>query len=337
MAKRKRLTPMISDYQPDPAAPVTKPAMRAPIADVAGEASAVAALDALSTSMQTARATGRLVIEVPLEQIDSNFLVRDRLVADSGEMDALMASITARGQQTPIEVIDLKDGRYGLISGWRRCQALQRLRNQTGEARYGQVLALVRQPADQADSYLAMVEENEIRIGLSYYERARIAVKATAQGAFNDEKEALNRLYSSASRAKRSKIKSFVTVYHALDQVLRYPEAIGERLGLQIAQCIQTTPRRAQALSALLEAADVASAEQEQTVLQKSLKVKIETSKTASEKLPSKQTTPAFQTRRLRGGVVARLFDDGRIEIEGAAFSADLRDSLLAWLDRTLT
>ncbi len=336
MAKRKRLTPMISDYQPDPTAPVTKPAMRAPIANVAGEASAVAALDALSTSMQTARATGRMVIEVPLEQIDRDFLVRDRMVADTDEMDALMASITARGQQTPIEVIDLEGGRFGLISGWRRCQALQRLQTQTGEARYGSVLALVRQPADQADSYLAMVEENEIRVGLSYYERARIAVKATAQGAFKDEKEALNRLYSSASRAKRSKIKSFVAVYHALDSALRYPEAIGERLGLQIAQHVQLDQPRAQALARLLEGAGAGTPEQEQIVLQQALHIGLETSKAISKKTQIRRAPPSFQIRRLRGGVVAHLFESGRIEIEGAALSPDVHDSLLAWLDRTL-
>lgn len=336
MAKRKRLTPMIAEYQPDPAAPASKPAMRAPIADVAGEASAVAALDALSTSMQTARATGRMVIEVPLGDIVSDFLVRDRLIADADDMDALMASITARGQQTPIEVIDLKDGRYGLISGWRRCQALQRLFAQTGEARYGTVLALVRQPADQADSYLAMVEENEIRIGLSYYERARIAVKATAQGAFKDEKEALNRLYSSASRAKRSKIKSFIAVYHTLDPVLRYPEAIGERLGLQIAQHLQAGPEQGAALSRMIAAADAGTSEVEQLVISQALSGTIE-SKYSTPKTPAvEKPAPAFQVRRLRGGVVARLFETGRIEIEGAALSPDVLESLLVWLDRSL-
>lgn len=336
MAKRKRLTPSITQYQPDPAAPVSKPAMRAPIADVAAEASAVAALDALSSSMQTARAAGRMVIDVPLGDIVSDFLVRDRLVADTDEMAALMASITARGQQTPIEVVDLKEGRFGLISGWRRCQALQRLQEQTGDARYGTVLALVRQPADQADSYLAMVDENEIRIGLSYYERARIAVKAAAQGAFEDEDQALKRLYASASRAKRSKVRSFVSVYHALDTILRYPEAIGERLGLQLAQCIQSNPKHAAALSDALEGADVGGPEQEAAVLKEALKDLLEPNKPKSKASEKGKSIPTFQTRRLRAGVVARVFDNGRIEIEGEALSAEVQDGLLAWLDRTL-
>ena len=40
--------------------------------------------------------------------------------------------------------------------------------------------------------------------------------------------------------------------------------------------------------------------------------------------------------RRLRGGVVARLFESGRIEIEGEALSPDVQESLLVWLDRSL-
>ena len=50
-----------------------------------------------------------------------------------------------------------------------------------------------------------MVEENEIRVGLSYYERARIVAKAVAQGVFETEKQALQRLFHTASRPKRSK------------------------------------------------------------------------------------------------------------------------------------
>lgn len=45
---------------------------------------------------------------------------------------------------------------------------------------------------------------------------------------------------------------------------------------------------------------------------------------------------PGFLTRRLRGNVVARLYENGRIEIEGAGLSTDLHDPLLAWLDRAL-
>ncbi|MEQ6204919.1 ParB N-terminal domain-containing protein [Sulfitobacter sp. HNIBRBA2951] len=328
MAKRKRLSPMISDYQPDTdTAP--KPAMRAPIADVAADASASAALAELSQTLQDARAKGRMVIEVPLAQIETDFLVRDRLGADADEMATLVASIEARGQQTPIEVIELDGGRFGLISGWRRCEAVRQLGQDM-------VLALVRQPDDQAESYLAMVEENEIRVGLSYYERARIAVKATAQGAFEDEDEALKRLYASASRAKRSKIRSFVAVYHALDADLRFADTLGERLGLQIAQHVQKDTSRIAALRAALAAADITTSEQEQDAIKQALSLYSESTKKPSRKAKPKPRTPVPEVRRLRGGVQARLFEDGRIEIEGAGLTPDLRDALLGWLNRSL-
>ena len=112
---------------PTPAGPL--PA--APIAQVAGEAAASAALSELSQEMEAARAEGRLMVSLPLDAIDAGYLVRDRLVQDEDEMQALIASLISRGQQTPIEVVALpepKDGQtHGLISGWRRLTALRRL------------------------------------------------------------------------------------------------------------------------------------------------------------------------------------------------------------------
>ena len=80
---------------------------------------------------------------------------------DADEMAALVASLRARGQQVPIEVVAREakgTGRngYGLISGLRRVMALREI----GAA---EVLALVRRPETSSEAYLAMVEENEIR------------------------------------------------------------------------------------------------------------------------------------------------------------------------------
>ncbi|MBD3766047.1 MAG: ParB N-terminal domain-containing protein, partial [Rhodobacterales bacterium] len=80
---------------------------------------------------------------------------------DPEEMAALRASLAARGQQTPIEVVELAPGRYGLISGARRLAALRALAEETGEARFARVQALLRPFSAASDAYLAMVEENE--------------------------------------------------------------------------------------------------------------------------------------------------------------------------------
>lgn len=262
MARRKRLTfdpaPVEQTPNPEPGLEVKaflRPGggfgAKPPIAQVAAETSAQAALGELSAAMNAARAEGRLVLRLPLAEIEVDYLVRDRIGLDEDELEGLIASIREHGQRTPAEVTELAPGRYGLISGWRRIQALSRLFSTTGEARFGQVLALVRQPDSAADAYVAMVEENEIRLGLSYYERARIAARAVEQGVFDSDKQALQRLFSNASRARRSKIGSFLTLWRHLDGSLRFPTAIPERLGLALEKALDAaSPDQIAALTA---------------------------------------------------------------------------------------
>lgn len=258
MAKRRRLTLPNSTYlEPNnsslperapetkslstnyPMGVAPKPMARAPIADVAGDASRAAALTEISTELQSARSEGRLIQSLTLDKIDPTYLVRDRLDVDAAEMQSLLDSIRSRGQQTPIEVVALENGRYGLISGWRRYQALTRLSQEEGGAGFASVQALIRAPKDLSQAYVAMVEENEIRIGLSYFERAYIVERTVATGIYPDAAAALADLFASASRAKRSKIKSFLPVVEALGAYLRYPTALTERLGLTLSQKIR--------------------------------------------------------------------------------------------------
>ncbi len=249
---RRRLTPPNPDLLPEaentiPAQIETKSMFpmgvartvtRPPIAQVAGEASALAALENLTAEMARARAEGRIVSTIPLSQIAADHLVRDRMGLDDDDMQALIASIRARGQQVPVEVLDRGDGaapRYGLISGWRRLAALRQIGADTA-------LAIVRQPQSAADAYVAMVEENEIRADISFYERARIVTKALDQGVYQDQKSALQGLFGNVSRAKRSKIKSFMVIVAALDGVLRFPAALSEKAGLDLVRRLEADP-----------------------------------------------------------------------------------------------
>lgn len=276
MAKRKRLTPAQTDYLT--AAPAAKPALggpssvgAAPIAQVASDASAQAALQELSGVLETARAKGLMIEELPLAAIDENHLVRDRIEQDEEELQSLIASIRARGQQTPAEVVPLEDtfgGRtHGLISGWRRLTALKRLYEETSDPQFATIKALVIKPDSAEDSYVAMVEENEIRVNLSHYERARIAVRAYKEGVFTRRKYALQALFGNATRAKRSKIGSFVTLVEALDAVLFYPTAISEKLGLALVRGIEADEGFAERAKQALQAADRSSPEAELEVL----------------------------------------------------------------------
>ena len=150
---RKRLSPPQETYLA--AVPETKamagpfgplPHHPAPIAQVAGDSALSAALREVTDELHAARAEGRLVQRLPLGSIEADHLVRDRIAENEDEMQALLGSIRARGQQTPIEVVDLGAGRYGLISGWRRLRALAALHEETGESRFATVQALLRRP-----------------------------------------------------------------------------------------------------------------------------------------------------------------------------------------------
>ncbi|MGV8988689.1 MAG: ParB N-terminal domain-containing protein [Cypionkella sp.] len=293
MAKRKRLTlpgevPPALSAQPGAEAPALFPLgvsrsatpnpapTMAPIARVAGEASALAALSDLAGEMAAARDTGRMIQSLALDVVDADYLVRDRMVADEAELEVLMQSLRARGQQVPIEVAALPPNshgdRYGLISGWRRLSALRRLRTEApDDPRFARVLAILRRPEVASEAYLAMVEENEIRVGLSYYERARIVARAAEQGVFPDTSTALAQLFAAASRAKRSKIGSFLRIVAALDDRLRFAANIPERLGLSLSRALEADPAFAPRLRDRLRKTPAETAEAELAALEKSL------------------------------------------------------------------
>jgi hypothetical protein len=290
-----------------------------------------AALDELSGELSRARAEGRMILPVPLDRIETDYLVRDRVALDDDEMRALITSLRTRGQQTPIELAELGGGRFGLISGWRRCQALARLAAETGESRYATVLALVRRPTESAEAYLAMVEENEIRVGLSYFERARIVAKSVDQGVFETKSDALRGLFGSASRAKRSKIGSFLPVVAALDGVLRFPEAVGERLGLSLSKALEE-PGFAQGLRKTLADGAAGSPEAEQTLLAEALAA---TRAAGPGRQPNVGRSAAPQPSAAQGlpaGLRAEQRADGALVLSGPGLTDDLRDRLLAWL-----
>jgi ParB family transcriptional regulator, chromosome partitioning protein len=249
---RRRLAPVNPVTVPR-AEHLRAPGFPAPIARVAADAVDAASSAELAETLTRARETGRLVLDLPLDAIAADHLTRDRLPAEDPEMASLRESIRLHGQRTPIEVTPVAGALpYGLISGWRRLLALKSLHAETGDPRFATVQALVRRPDTAADAYITMVEENEIRLGLSHYERARVAALAAARGVFPSEEAALKALFAAASRPKRSRIRGFLELYHALDGVLRFPAQLPERLGLALIERVRAGqgPRIAAALAA---------------------------------------------------------------------------------------
>ena len=350
MAKRRRLSPARTeaaeavDVLDRPATPHPAPPLRAPIAEVAGETAAAAALDELASEMRAARVEGRFVETLPLEAVEADHLMRDRLVADEGEMAALVASLRAHGQRTPIEVTPraAAEGpvRYGLISGWRRLTALGRLHAETGEARFATVRALVRRPRDAADAYVSMVEENEVRAQLSHYERARLVARAADAGVFESEDAAVRVLFAAASPARRSKIKSFVPLHRVLGDRLRHPAAIPERLGLAVAQGLRCDPGLADRLVERLAGRRDDGAEGELSLLAEVAGVGRDGASKASSAKPTGRGRRAQRPRRTEGEEIrpgvslshARAEEGGSIVLSGPGVDEALRARLAAWL-----
>lgn len=279
MAKRKRLEVPSGSFSPDLGTKQAfAPKVRMPIAEVAGEVAGRAALEEVAREMTAAEKEGRVIKQLPIDKISVHHLCRDRMSLDRDEMEALKASIASRGQQTPIEVVHL-GGTYGLISGMRRVLALRELER-------AHVLALVRCPESAEAAYQAMVEENEVRANLSFYERANIAVAAVEQGVYGTHRKAVAGLFAHSSAPKRSKIMKFVTICETLGRTLTFPTAIPEKLGLRLAAAIETDRQIAKRISEALRKAPPSDAAAERRVIERSLKGNTEPLTTIDEVAP---------------------------------------------------
>lgn len=192
-----------------------------------------------------ARNEGRVLVPLPLDQVDCADLPRDRLdlagAAQSDEMDELRSSIRERGQREPIEVFRTRDGRYELKKGWRRLTALRQLYTETGDERFARVIARVSvEEEDRVDLYIDMVEENVIRQDLSFAEMAQIAIALARDplAGIADPEAAVGRLYRSLHKVKRAYIRSFVSLLSALGDGLPFPKALPRDLGVELSRAL---------------------------------------------------------------------------------------------------
>lgn len=350
MAKRRKLeAPSLADLErieeefrgetpprPNPAA--------APIAQVAAEAALASVIisadqrrdQAEAQQFRSAEAAGLLMRELPLSLIDADAIVRDRTVLDAAEMDELKTSIATNGLRLPIEVLPAgADGTHALISGYRRVMAVQDLFKLTGDVKYQRIKTLIRPAAETAETFAAMVEENEIRASLSHFERGRIAVIASQQGAFENTEAAVKVLFSSASKSKRSKVRSFAEIFEMLGDMLAFPEALTEKRGLILASALRQGAE-AQLRDAL--ASDQGTSADAEWALLDAVISHLDTPVTVAKKggRPKIDLTPAGwigkDTLKLSTGVVLKKERDSQgfvIRITGKPVTAELIDSAM--------
>jgi ParB family chromosome partitioning protein len=179
---------------------------------------------------------------VPLAEIDAGALSRDRTGLDAEPQRELELSIAASGLRQPVELFPLAEPRgahrFGLLSGYRRLCAFRSLHEATAQPRYAAIPAFLRAATSLAAAIAAMVEENEIRAGLSPFERGLIAVSARNQGAFASIEEAVEKLYPNATKEKRSVLRTFAFFAEAMDGQFTAPEKLSYRQILLLSKAI---------------------------------------------------------------------------------------------------
>ncbi|GHF06149.1 chromosome partitioning protein ParB [Aliiroseovarius zhejiangensis] len=360
MAKRRKLeAPSAEDLsriEEEFSSETTRRSPMAPIAQVAAEAARESqVLDAETRSLtardkadaeahRTAHDKGLVMVEVPLDQIDSDDMVRDRITMDEADMDELRASIRQNGLRLPVELYELiepNEGRkYGIISGYRRVLAMRGLLAATGDQKYASIKALIKLPDTLPAAFVAMVEENEVRADLSHFERGRIAAISAQSGIFDTLEDAVNQLFSAASKAKRSKVRSFALVFEALGDMLTFPESLSERQGLRLASALRAGAETE--IRNLLAEAQIADAEDEWAVLESVIEQHEGSGRDKSRggrpKLPSARRERGPEVATSTGFILRREVDSRgySIRFEGRKVDAEMVDAIIREVERWL-
>lgn len=257
MAKRRQLevptAATLAEMEEGFRSETSRPGTRAPIADIVSEAAALtdplpqaqreeaAKNKADATTLAQARSKGLVAIEIPITDILSEAMTRDRIKLDEAEQAELIASIAVNGLRLPIEVyvpMNTREG-FALISGFRRLAAYRQLYANTGREIFATIPAFVRDPQTIAEAFTAMIEENEIRSNLSQYERGRAVAVACHDGVFSTIDDAVAALFQTASKAKRSKIRSIAAIHDELGDMLTFGVNLSERQCLTIAGALR--------------------------------------------------------------------------------------------------
>ena len=162
---------------------------------------------------------------IPLDQIDTDILIRDRTLPDPQADDDLLRSIRTLGLLQPIEVFGIDTDAdhprpFGLIAGHRRLRACRALGHTT-------IPAVLCAPPDVTTAMAAMVAENEIRAQITPWEKGRLLWTLVDDGRFPDTAAAVAALHPSATRQQRARLRGFAEVYDTFRNRLATPESLG--------------------------------------------------------------------------------------------------------------
>ena len=203
--------------------------------------------DALAHEFVALRNAGHVIRPLPLGEVHSTLLTRERMSAEDDELDELVTSIRDIGLSNPIRVLERPDGRgFELVQGRRRLNAYRKLFEETGDEEWASVPAAVMPdgPADVAGLYRRMVDENVVRKDISFAEMAHAAKNFAADPATgtSDVDKAVAELFKSSSYSKRSRIRTFVSLLDRIGDVLQHPTEIPRNLGVALDAAIKRRP-----------------------------------------------------------------------------------------------
>lgn len=225
--------------------------------------------DKLAHEYVALKKTGLIVDLIPLDLVDTSKLIRDRAATRDDEIDELKDSIKSIGLSNPIRVEQDGD-RYQLVQGWRRLTAYRELYDETNDAAFATIPAGLMARGETMDAlYRRMVDENLVRRDISFAEMAALAVAYAndTDPSVADPAQAVDVLFASVSRQKRSYIRHFTTLVVHLGDDLKFSDAIPRKLGLDIVKRMDRDPTLARHIRDALRAASAETADAELAVL----------------------------------------------------------------------
>ncbi|TDL85451.1 ParB/RepB/Spo0J family partition protein [Meridianimarinicoccus aquatilis] len=286
--------------------------------------------DALAHEYVRMKGQGLVIQRVALDLVLTGKLTRDRREVDRDDLRELCDSIRAIGLSNPIQVERCGD-KFELVQGLRRLSAFRLLDAETPDGTYAEIPAVVTEQGETLDTlYRRMVDENLIRSDISFAEMAALAQ------AYSDDPdtsastvdEAVQSLYGSAGKQKRSYIRAFAKMLDLIGPRLEHPNAIPRALGLSLRKKLEDVPESRAELEASLSAHAGRKAEDELEVLRQFCEGGEEPTQpfpAGNSSAPKSKPRPARTTFQVQSrlGPIKCTASQGRLELRGDAdFSA---------------
>lgn len=300
--------------------------------------------DALAHAFVKAQSQGLMMQRIGLGAVRTTKLTRDRGDLDPGELQELCDSILAIGLSNPIRVERSGDG-FELVQGLRRLSAFFQLDAAHPGQGYDAIPAVVMEPGETLDMlYRRMVDENLIRSDVSFAEMARLAqaYAADPETAARDPDAAVDVLFGSAGKQKRSYIRGFARLLDMVGGSLRHAHALPRALGLALRKELEADHVALSRLKAQLALRPDRSADEEMEMLRIFCGFDQPNTFPAGN-LPEaspKAPRPARTTFQVSGqaGAIKCTASQGRLELRGDVdFSAldrkRLEDAVARFLD----